>query len=56
MVILETRDLGKHVGDHHATADVTFTAKPGEVHWRIVAEVNPHELDNRDTIRKYLAV
>jgi len=23
---------------------------------RIVAELNPHELDDRDTIRKYLAV
>ena len=32
MSLLETRNLNKHFGGLHVTADVNFTVKPGEIH------------------------
>jgi ABC-type uncharacterized transport system ATPase subunit len=32
MALLETRDLNKHFGGLHVTADVNFTVEPGEIH------------------------
>ena len=32
MALLETRNLNKHFGGLHVTADVNFTVEPGEIH------------------------